>query len=366
MVVGLKPLESVPAEDRTRIRSVGVIGLGNMGSAIARECARAGLSLVVHDSNIELLETAAREIRALSTGGEASVRVVGTAREFRDVDLLIEVLPEELALKRSILVAQDALLRPGAVLATNTSSLPLAELITGIGRPERVCGLHFCHPVEERRLVELIVGPRTSWETQARGEEFARAIGKAPVVVGDGPGFVLNRLLSLYLNEALDLILEGVELAQLDRVAKCLGMPCGPLEQLDGFGIPVAVAVGRTLYWAFPERCRPSELLIALYKDGRRSRRERIRFLVPSDGPSDTPTLDADARRIIEERRGATRAFSDDEVARRLSSPVALEAARIVEDGLISSEAEIERVLRLGLGMTGMGRSLVTGMDEPR
>lgn len=363
MVVGFKLLESMSAEEGARICTVGVIGLGTMGGAIARECARAGLSVVIQDSNAELLVTAACELRALSMAGE-SVRAVESTRDFGNVDLLIEALPEDLGLKRAILGELDGLLRPGAVLATNTSSLPLAELIKGIGHPERVCGLHFCHPVEERRLVELIVGPRTSSQTRELGEEFARAIGKTPVAVGDGPGFVLNRLLSLYLNEALDLILEGVEPPQLDRVAQCLGMPHGPLEQLDGFGIPVAVAVGRTLYWAFPERCRPSELLIALYKEGRRNKRERIRFLFPSERPGETPMLEEDARRIIDERRGATRQFSDEEVARRLWAPVALEAVRIVEDGLVRSVSEIETVLRLGLGMPALGRPLVAGPEQ--
>lgn len=349
-----------------------------MGRGIAQACLRAGLAVRIHDADRNIGEGVLCELSKLRRNGHSDMEPVTesaerprlelaqTPADFADADLVIEAIPEELSLKRAKLTELGAVLRADTILATNTSSLPLSQLTVGLKNPTQICGLHFCHPVAERSLVEVISGPGTSEATAARAEGFARQLGKHPIRVGDAPGFVLNRLLSVYLNESLELLLEGVDVSRLDDAATAFGMPHGPLRQIDEYGLPVALAVGRTMLLAFPDRWIPSELMIAVYKAQRREGRSRLSLLEVSHmaaGAGISWEIDSVVRRIVTERRRAARSLLNHEIEQRLWLPMLLEATRILDEGLIGSSQWIELALSLGLGMTSSYQGLFAWGD---
>jgi 3-hydroxyacyl-CoA dehydrogenase len=172
----------------------------------------------------------------------------------------------------------------------------------------------------------------------------------APIVVRDSPGFLLNRLLVPYLNEALELLLDGADIKSLDRAATDFGMPLGPLALFDEFGMDVAIAVGRSLYQAFPERIVPSELLIAMYKSGRLGRKSGGGFY-STQADANACEVDPKVMELIQDRRRSQTSLPDDVVQRRLFLPMLLEATRAVEESLIDRPSTIDAALRNGLGM---------------
>src|SRR5205085_3079155 len=166
---------------------------------------------------------------------------------FDKAELVIEAASEDLAVKRQLFRDLEAHTRPDAILATNTSSLLVERLQEGLRRPDRVVGLHFFNPVHRMPLVEVAHAPQTSARAIELAAQWAAGLGKTPLVVKDSPGFIVNRVLIPYLNEAVLLLLEGVEPKVIDQVMVRFGMPLGPLELLDQVGIDVAAQIARGL-----------------------------------------------------------------------------------------------------------------------
>lgn len=356
------------------IRTVAVTGLGAMGRGIAAAFQRAGFRVLIDDTSADAIERLLQQNDAAcsmhtrpgafrNARGEEilPLQAVQTPADYAGADLVIEAIPENLALKQSCLAAIESALRPEAILATNTSSLTLESLTSRLQTPERVCGLHFCHPVAERKLVEVVRGRCSSAATIDRAVRFIHTLGKRPIVVGDAPGFVLNRLLSLYLNESLELLLEGVDLARINSAARNFGFPSGPLRLIDQIGLHVSMAVGRSLYLAFPDRWIAAELLIAVYKTQKRSRNLESGICLADDGRSAQDSiveLHPSVRRIIAERRRGTHIADDVTIERRLWLPMLLEATRILDEQLVDTPQAVDTVLELGLGMTSAYRGI--------
>ena len=160
--------------------------------------------------------------------------------ELAACDLVIEAIVENAEPKKKLYARLEPQLQAETILASNTSTIPITSLAEGLKRPERFCGIHFFNPVRKMPLVEVIRGKQTSDETVATAVAYAKNIGKSPIVVNDGPGFLVNRLLLPYMNEALELLLEGAEIKQIERVAKAFGMPMGPITLYDVVGLDTA------------------------------------------------------------------------------------------------------------------------------
>lgn len=348
-----------------RIQSVGILGAGTMGKGIALANARAGFSVKVFDINKTVAEQAVKAIRqdqqsssvpgpqTLGVSKADHVCLAESEREIAQADLIIETVPEVETLKKTVLNQLDPHLREESIVATNTSSIPITRLAGALSDSTRMCGLHFCHPVQDRPLVEVVETKFTATKTIWQALAYVQTLGKTPLRVSDSPGFILNRLLVPYLNEALELLLQGAEPDILDQAALHFGMPMGPLRQLDEFGLDVALAVGKTLYQAFPDRIAPSELLIAMYKAGRLGRKCGQGFYSQSERFNSTPTpLDEKTRDLIQNRRRTTKTLSVETVNRRLWLPMLFEAARICEEGLVDGAEQINQALMDGLGMT--------------
>jgi 3-hydroxyacyl-CoA dehydrogenase/enoyl-CoA hydratase/3-hydroxybutyryl-CoA epimerase len=255
-----------------KVQRVGVVGAGTMGAGIAQLAAFKGCRVVVREVSQAALEAGLERIkglfrkaveRRLLTEPESVERLAaiqGTLKweGFESVDVVVEAALEDLPAKQAVFRELEARTRPTTVLATNTSSLPVERLQQGMTHPQRVAGLHFFNPVHKMPLVEVARAPASDDATLATLTQWAIHLGKTPVIVRDSPGFVVNRILMPYLNEAVLLVAEGLTIEQVDRVMKRFGMPMGPLELLDQIGLDVAAHVAQSMRPVLAGRFEPN------------------------------------------------------------------------------------------------------------
>jgi len=262
----------------SKIQKVGVIGAGTMGNGIAQACAVAGIDVVMVDvadaavkRGVATITTSLerllkKEKIAAADRDAALARIDGTTDydALKTVDLVIEAATENQELKYKILRQADALARPSAIIASNTSSISITQLAAVTSRPEAFIGMHFFNPVPMMALVELIHGLQTADTTVAAAEAFAKRLGKTPIVVKNSPGFVVNRILCPMLNEAIFALQEGLASAEdIDKGMK-LGCnhPIGPLALADMVGLDVLLAVMNVFCGDFNDpKYRPAPLL---------------------------------------------------------------------------------------------------------
>ena len=243
--------------DVPEVKHVHVVGAGVMGGDIAAWCALRGMQVTLEDRELKYIEPALERAGRLYAKRvrDENKRAETTARLRADVggdgaataDLVIEAIFEDLDAKQALYKRLLERMKPGAMLATNTSSIPLEELRTAVREPSRFIGLHFFNPVAQLPLVEVIRCADTERSALDIGVGFVKAIGKLPLECGSAPGFVVNRILAPYMAEAMELIEEGVPLAAIDKAAEKFGMPMGPVELVDSVGLDVALHVSKIL-----------------------------------------------------------------------------------------------------------------------
>ncbi|MCB1672870.1 MAG: enoyl-CoA hydratase/isomerase family protein, partial [Pseudomonadales bacterium] len=244
-------------KEENRIRQVHIIGAGAMGGDIAAWCALQGLQVSLADLKVEPIAAAIGSLGGLGRRRHKSAIEIRNARDrlipdprghgVEQADLVIEAVPENLQIKTSIHQAVEPRLKDGAILATNTSSIPLEKLATLLQRPERLVGIHFFNPVASMQVVEIVSHQGTSESARQQAMAFSKAIGKLPVAVKSYPGFLVNRALTPYLLEAALLLDEGLDRELIDRVAVEFGMPMGPLELADQVGLDICLDVADML-----------------------------------------------------------------------------------------------------------------------
>jgi 3-hydroxybutyryl-CoA dehydrogenase len=262
----------------TEIKTIGVVGAGTMGNGIAQTAARAGLSVILRDVETRFVERGMAAIdkslqrdvdkERLTADGKREVveriRTTTDLQGFEEADLVVEAITEDLEVKTNLFRTLDQIVRPGVILASNTSSISITKLAAVTSQPDRFIGMHFMNPVPVMKLVEIIRGAATSDATFAETKALAEAMGKTPVEVNDSPGFVSNRVLMPMINEAIFALYEGVGTPEaIDEVMK-LGMnhPMGPLTLADFIGLDVCLAIMNVLYDGFNDsKYRPCPLL---------------------------------------------------------------------------------------------------------
>ncbi|MCJ7605345.1 MAG: 3-hydroxyacyl-CoA dehydrogenase NAD-binding domain-containing protein, partial [Dehalococcoidales bacterium] len=265
------------------IKNVFVIGAGTMGNGIAQVSAQAGYSVTMSDIKDEFLangmatitrsldrlvkkETIKEDEKAEILGRIATTTDVNDAK---DADLVIEAAPEILELKQKLFTQLDEVCKPEAILATNTSSLPVGAIAAITKRPQNVIGIHFMNPVPVMKGVEIIPGRHTSGDVLEAAKEYIKSIGKEPCEARDYAGFIVSRLVDAIINEAILCVMDGNKPEEVDKAVKlCLNHPMGPLELCDLAGADVVMHGLETMYEEFGERLKPAPLLRNMVRSG--------------------------------------------------------------------------------------------------
>ncbi len=358
------------------IRSIGVVGAGIMGAGIAAANLRRELSVAMTDAAEPALAKGVQQVLEevsynKQTKGPDVQRAVRFApllnattsdAELAKSDLIVEAVVENEQVKKLVYARLEPLMRDDAILASNTSTIPISKLAEGLKRPERFCGIHFFNPVRKMMLVEVIRGKQTSDETVASAVAYAKSIGKSPIVVNDGPGFLVNRLLLPFLNEALELLADGAQMKAIERASKDFGMPMGPFALYDMVGLDTSFYAGRVMWEAFPDRITPSPILPALIKQGRLGQKSGSGFFVyKNNKPKGEP--DPALADIVRTYMRGERKFTADEITARLFLPMVLEATRILEAKLVRDVRDVDLGLIFGLGFPAFRGGLLFWAD---
>jgi 3-hydroxybutyryl-CoA dehydrogenase len=265
------------------INKVFVIGAGTMGNGIAQVSAQAGYDVTMSDIKDEFIQKGMASIEksldrlvkkeTIKESDKAAIlaRIKTTVdnKDAKDADLVIEAAPEILDLKKNIFKQLEEICKPDAILATNTSSLPIGEIAAAIGTPGRFIGIHFMNPVPVMRGVEVIPGRNTSAEVIEVAKEYVKKIGKEPCEARDYAGFIVSRLVDALMNEAFWCVMDGNKPEEVDKAVKlCLNHPMGPLELCDLAGADTVLHGLETMYAEFGERLMPAPLLKNLVRSG--------------------------------------------------------------------------------------------------
>lgn len=347
------------------IKQVGVIGAGIMGGGIAAASLRRKLAVTLTDAQPAALAKGVAGILAEVAYDKAvrgpnpqkmaqmagQLNATTADSEFAGCDVVIEAVVENPGVKRELYQRLEPVLPADTILASNTSAISITSLADGLKHPERFVGIHFFNPVRQMPLVEVIRGEKTSDQTILSAVSYVKSIGKSPIVVLDGPGFLVNRLLLPYMNEALQLIGEGVSIDAVERAAKKFGMPMGPITLYDVVGIDTAYRAGEVMQQAFPDRVVQSPILKAMVDAGRLGQKSGSGFFAYGGGgksPKGRP--DPSLAAVLEPHVAAPQEMSTEQVIRRLFLPMVTEASRILEEKKVAAPADVDLGLILGIG----------------
>ena len=365
------------------IASVGIVGAGLMGVSIAAAHLRRDLPVVVFDLDPAAVASAPRRVaEQLSAydprqspapeNSQPPLTIADSLQAVAACDLVVESIIESFPAKSALLVQIEPLLAEAAILVSNTSTIPIGRLGAVLTRPERFCGFHFCHPVPQRPLVEVVRGPKTSDQTVARLLAHARRIGRTAIVVRDGPGFVVNRLLFPLVTEALELLLEGVSIQSIEEATAEFGWSKGPLRLLDEIGLDIALQGGMVLSESFPERIAASPLMVAMVKQGLLGRKSGAGFFVYPDQPQaaadDTlqqpnPAAQAIIDRVALQWPRPAEKHTAQTILMRLLLPMVLEASRIIAENKVQDPRDIDLAAIFGLGFPEVRGGLLWWAD---
>ncbi len=355
-----------------RLETAGLVGAGTMGGGIARLLASREIPVRLKDVSPEALGaglSAARAIfeerrrrrRMSAWDVEHKMALIAPTLDysgFGRVNLVLEAIIEDMEIKKKVFRELEPLVSPRCIVASNTSTLSVSEMQSVLERPERFAGFHFFNPVDRMPLVEVIRGAVTDDRTTASLVALAKHLGKTPVVVKDGPGFLVNRILGPYLNEASYLLLETGDVEAVDRAFVSFGMPMGPLRLLDEVGIDVAQKAGKVLARAFGNRVEASGLLDRLVERGRLGRKTGIGFY-RYDGKR--AVADPEVSSMVGARRAAL--DRDSAVARGIGLMVA-EAARCLDEAIVASPGELDLAMVMGTGFPPFRGGLLRHADR--
>ena len=350
------------------VKKIGIVGAGTMGAGIAQLAAIRGCEVIVQEVNEEALGRGVLTIselfrkaveRGVLTYAEyerrlAAIKGTTTWEGFGEVDLVVEAVQEDLAIKQAVFRQLESVTRPETVLATNTSSLPVGEVQAGLQHPSRVAGLHFFNPVHKMDLVELIRASATDDQTIQLLMRWTLALGKTPVRVGDGPGFVVNRVLMPYVNEAVLLVNEGLDIEEVDGLMRRFGMPMGPLQLLDQIGLDVAAHVADIMQPRLGERVAPNPVFRRLSESGWLGQKTgagfyRHRGKKPSVNKDVLPLVRSEPSPGAALMRGLPEAVRRQQARDRLVLLMVNEAAACLGEGLASAQ-DIDLAMVLGTG----------------
>jgi 3-hydroxyacyl-CoA dehydrogenase/enoyl-CoA hydratase/3-hydroxybutyryl-CoA epimerase len=364
------------------LQRAGVVGAGVMGAAIAGLMAERGVAARLADLSVQALDAAvkghrARVAKALgkrilsASEARASIDRLETSSAtlgFGQCELVVEAVAEKLEIKRKVLGALAAQMKPGAVLATNTSSLSVETLARELEHPERVVGMHFFNPVHQMPLVEIVRGKKTSDEAVRRTAKLALQLGKTPVVVADVPGFLVNRILGPYLDEAVRLVDLGLPPERIDKLALDFGLPMGPLELIDEVGLDIAAHAAESLHKGYGARMEPCALAAKLLEGGAKGKKNGLGFYRYRIDAQSGRAAKHGVNETLERARSAPRASQpevpDSGVLDQLVLALLNEAARALDEAVVASARELDLASVFGMGFAPFRGGVLRYADE--
>lgn len=366
----LKKTSRAVAKTAIPVKKATVIGAGVMGGGIAYQSASRGTPIVMKDISQAALDLGMAEAkkqlaRQVETGrlGQDKADAIAAAitpslayEGLAGSDLVIEAVVENPGVKQKVFSEVEALIGPAAILASNTSSLRIGDLAQNLRRPGNFVGMHFFNPVPRMPLVEVVRGPQTSDQTLATTIGFALALGKTPVIVKDCPGFVVNRVLTPYIIGFLRLVRDGVDFVLIDAVMEKFGWPMGPAYLLDVIGMDISFHVVDIVSAGYAPRMTPGfeTAIDVLLRESRLGQKNGRGFYKYENDPKGRPRKlsDPETDALLAPVRPNGKADAPEaEIIERMMLPLILEAARCVEDQIVTAPGEVDMSLILGLGL---------------
>ncbi|MBK1880332.1 3-hydroxyacyl-CoA dehydrogenase NAD-binding domain-containing protein [Pelagicoccus mobilis] len=349
------------------VETAAVIGAGVMGGGISWLLSSKGIPVRMKDVKWEAIATgmaAASDYfgqlvkrRKMKKGAAklAMHRISGTTdyTGFRNVDLVIEAVVEDLEVKQSVLVDVEKRIREDAVIATNTSSLSMVDLGKGLVHPERFVGMHFFNPVNRMPLVEVIAGPKTSQEAIAKVIDLTRKLGKTPIVVNNCSGFLVNRILIPYLNESAYMLQEGTSMERIDKALEDFGLPMGPFALADEVGIDVGLKVARILESSYGERMQVADIMKDAFEEYHLLGKKSGKGFYIHEGKKMRPNekdLAPLAKAYQARLKSEVHSLDTDEIVDRALLPMVNEAARCLEEDIVRTPEYLDMAMIMGTG----------------
>ena len=351
------------------IARAGVVGAGIMGGGIAYASALRGTPVRLKDISVaqldlgidEVTRQLAWQVKAGRLSQSKANAVLGSIvpqmddEGFAECDAVVEAVVENLDVKRRVLAELENQVRADTIIASNTSSLRIDDIAVALSRPDNFVGMHFFNPVPVMPLVEVIRGARTSETAVASVVGYALAMGKTPIVVKDCPGFLVNRILTPYINAFIALVAEGVDFARIDRAMEAFGWPMGPAYLQDVVGMDTGSHVVDVISAGYPERMQPVErnALRVMVANGRYGQKTGSGFYryEKDDAGKLRKLVAPEAYALLSEICPATeKVMTSDEIVERMILPMIGEAIHAVADGVVDTPAELDIALLLGLG----------------
>jgi 3-hydroxyacyl-CoA dehydrogenase / enoyl-CoA hydratase / 3-hydroxybutyryl-CoA epimerase / enoyl-CoA isomerase len=351
------------------VKQAAVLGAGIMGGGIAYQSAVKGTPIIMKDIADKALDLGMSEANKLLSKQverkkltpEKAGAILSTIRptlnygDFGNVDIIVEAVVENPKIKKSVLAEVEKLVKPGTIIASNTSSISIEELSTALKAPENFLGMHFFNPVHKMPLVEVIYAPKTSKEAIATTVAYATAMGKTAIVVKNCPGFLVNRILFPYFGGWSALLQDGADFQKVDKVMEGFGWPMGPAYLQDVVGIDTSHHVGDVLAEGYPDRMSKTfrTALDVMYENKRFGQKNGIGFYKYSTDPKGKPKKEVapDTYDLIKSvQPKGQKDFSDEEIIDRHMLPLIIETARCLDDGIVETPAEADMGLIFGIG----------------
>lgn len=353
------------------VKQAAVLGAGIMGGGIAYASAVRGTPVLMKDINQKQLDLGVNEARKLLAKQVAAGRMEQQQADavlasikpqldysgFDRPDVVIEAVIEKMEIKHAVLREVEASVREDVVIASNTSSLRIDDLAAPLARPQNFVGMHFFNPAPVMPLVEVVRGARTSETTLATVVGYALAMGKTPIVVKDGPGFLVNRVLTPYMLAFIQLVSEGVDFVEIDRVMEAFGWPMGPAYLNDVIGMDTGTHVFDIISAGFPsrlQRSKSADALRLMNERGWLGQKSGQGFYKYERDPAGKPkkSVAAEVYELLASvQPSGARALPAEEIVERMMLPMIAEAAWCLEDGVVGSAQELDMALLLGLGL---------------
>ena len=364
----LKKVAGKWAKQAKPINKAAVLGAGIMGGGIAYQSASKGTPIVMKDINEAALDLGMSEATKLlakrvdrkkmkpaKMGAVLSaIRPTLNYGDFEEVDIVVEAVVENEKIKKSVLADVEKQVKDGTILASNTSTISITKLAEALEKPENFVGMHFFNPVHMMPLVEVIRGEKSSDEAVAATVAYAKKMGKSPVVVNDCPGFLVNRVLFPYFGGFGMLMRDGADFQKVDKVMERFGWPMGPAYLMDVVGIDTGVHAAQVMAEGFPERMKydHKDVTEVMFENKRYGQKNGIGFYKYETDKKGKPkkVVDETTYELIKPHVADTKEFEDQEIIDRLMIPMCLELVRCLEENIVSSVADADMSLIMGIG----------------